>query len=68
MEKTEKIKKEYLRRTIKLLENELYRRNLNKEINTWAVPLRKIVRTILKVDERRTPINGLENKKIYDDA
>ena len=34
-----KIKKEYFRRTRKLLETKLYSRSLVKEINTWAVPL-----------------------------
>ena len=33
------IRKEYLRRTRKLLETKLYSRNLIKGINTWAVPL-----------------------------
>ena len=35
----EKIKKEYLRRTRKLLETKLYCRSLIKRTNTWAVPL-----------------------------
>ena len=35
----DKIKKEYLRRTRKLLETKLSRRNLIKGINTWAIPL-----------------------------
>ena len=35
----EKIQKEYLRRTRKLLETKLSGRNLIKGINTWAVPL-----------------------------
>ena len=34
-----KIQKEYLRRTRKLLETKLSSRNLIKGINTWAVPL-----------------------------
>ena len=34
-----KIQKEYLRRTRKLLETKLFNRNLIKGINTWAVPL-----------------------------
>ena len=38
-EMKEKIKKEYLRRTRKLLETKLYSRNHIKWINTWAVPL-----------------------------
>ena len=48
-----KIKKEYLRRMRKLLETRLYRRNLIKRINNWAVPHCKILKTILKVDEGR---------------
>ena len=35
----DKIQKEYLRRTRKLLERKLSRRNLIKGINTWTVPL-----------------------------
>ena len=38
-ERKEKIQKEYLRRTRKLLETKFNRRNLIKGINTWAVPL-----------------------------
>ena len=34
-----KVKKEYLRRTRKLLETKLNSRNLIKGINTWAVPI-----------------------------
>ena len=45
-------KKEYLRRTRKLLETKLYRRNLIKRINTWAIPPCKISGTILEVDQR----------------
>ena len=39
MEMKEKIQKEYLRRTTKLLETKLSCRNLIEGINTWAVPL-----------------------------
>ena len=39
VEMKEKIQKEYLRRTRKLLETKLNSRNLIKEINTRAVPL-----------------------------
>ena len=35
----DKIQKEYLRRTRKLLETKLSGRNIVKGINTWAVPL-----------------------------
>ena len=38
VEMKEKILKEYLRRTRKLLETKLYCRNLVKGINTWTVP------------------------------
>ena len=39
VEMKDKIQKEYLRKTRKLLEIKLSRRNLIKGINTWAVPL-----------------------------
>ena len=39
VEMKEKIQKEYLRRTRKLLETKLNSRNLIKGINTWALPL-----------------------------
>ena len=39
VEMKNKIQKEYLRRTRKLLETKLNSRNLIKGINTWAVPL-----------------------------
>ena len=39
VEMKDKIKKEYLRRTRKLLETKLSCRNLIKGINTWAIPL-----------------------------
>ena len=39
VEMKNKIQKEYLRITIKLLETKLSSRNLSKGINTWAVPL-----------------------------
>ena len=38
VELKDKIRKEYLRRTRKLLNTKLSRRNLIKGINTWAVP------------------------------
>ena len=52
-EMKEKILKEYLRRTIKLLETKLTCRNLIKGINTWAVPLVKYSGPFLKwtIDE-----------------
>ena len=39
VEMKDKIQKEYLRRTRKILETKLSSRNLIKGINTWAVPL-----------------------------
>ena len=39
VEMNDKIQKEYLRRTRKLLETKLSSRNLIKRINTWALPL-----------------------------
>ena len=56
-----KIKKEYLRRTRKLLEAKLYSRNNTKGMNTWAVllvrysgPFLKLNREELKQIDRRT--------------
>ena len=44
----DKIRKEYPRRTRKLLETKLSSRNLIKRINTWAVPLVRYSRPFLK--------------------
>ena len=43
-----KVRKEYLRRTRKLLETKLYSRNHIKGINTWAVPLIRYSEPFLK--------------------
>ena len=48
VEMKDKIKKEYLRATINLLETKLESRNLIKEINTWAVSLIKYSGPFLK--------------------
>ena len=48
VEMKNKIQKEYLRRTRKLLETKLSSRNLIKGINTWAVPLVRYSRPFLK--------------------
>ena len=48
VEMKDKIQKEYLRRTRKLLETKLSRRNLVKGLNTWAVPLVRYSRPFLK--------------------
>ena len=61
VEMKEKIQREYLRRTRKLLQTKLNSRNLIKGINTWAVPLvrysgpfLKWIRNELKQMEQRT--------------
>ena len=61
VEMKEKIKKEYLRRTRKLLETKISSRNLIKGINTWAVilvrysgPFLKWTREELKQIDQRT--------------
>ena len=48
VEMKDKIRKEYLRRTRKLLATKLSSRNLIKRINTWAVPLVTYYRPFLK--------------------
>ena len=48
VEMKEKIPKEYLRSTRKLLEIKINCRNLMKGINTWAVPLVRYSRPFLK--------------------
>ena len=48
VEMKEKIKKEHLTRTRKLLETKLYSRNLVKGINTWAVLLVRYLGLFLK--------------------
>ena len=63
-EMKEKITREYFRRTRKLLESKLCGRYLIKVLNTWAVPLCKILWTILKMDTGRT--NGPKYKKVDD--
>ena len=45
VEMKDKIQKEYLTRTRKLLETKLSCRNLRKGINTWAVPLVRVLET-----------------------
>ena len=59
-ETMEKIRKEYLRQTKKLLETKFCSRNLIKGINTRAVSL---LRTILEMNAERTSVNRPENKK-----
>ena len=48
VEMKDRIQKEYLKRTRKLLETKLSRKNLIKGINTWAVPLVRYSGSFLK--------------------
>ena len=52
VEMKEKIKKEYPRRTRKLLETKLTSRNLIKGINTWAIPLVRYLGPREEIDQR----------------
>ena len=64
----EKKCEKYITKTRKLLENRLYRRHLIKGINARAFSARKILETILKLNEGRTTTNGSEKKKTSDNA
>ena len=67
----ERKKKEYLRRTRKLLETELCKRSLFKWIDTLTgslVRYSKFFSRPPQVDERRTSTNGPEDTKTNDDA
>ena len=59
----DKIRKEYFRRTRKLLETKLSSRNLIKGINTWAVPLYRYSGPFLKWtrEELKQMDQGQEN-------
>ena len=63
VEMKDKIQKEYLRRTRKLLETKLSRRNLTKRINTWAIPLVRYSGPFLKWTRDELKTNGPKNKK-----
>ena len=65
-EMKEKIRKDYLKRTWRLLETKLGNRNLIQGINTLAIS--KILSTILKIDKEKFQSNGPENKKVDDDV
>ena len=67
-EMKEKIKKEYLRRTRKLLETKLWSRNLIKGINIQAVPLVRYSGPFLKLTREELKQNRPENKNINDHA
>ena len=58
----DKIKKEYLRSTRKLLETKLCGRSFIKEVNTWALHLVRYSGTLSQIDQRRT--NGPKTRKL----
>ena len=61
-EMKEKIKKEYVRKTRKLLETKLYSRNFIKGINTRAVPLVRYSRPFLKWTRELKPMDQQTRK------
>ena len=63
VEMKDKIRKENLRRNRKLLETKLSSRNLNKEINTWAVPLFRYSGPFLKSTSKGL-LKGLEDLEV----
>ena len=63
-----KVKKEYLRRTRKLLETKLCSSNLFKGINTWAVPIIRYSGPFLKWTREELRQDGPENKETDDNA
>ena len=63
-EMKEKIQKEYLRITRKLLETKLNSRNLIKGINTWAVPLVRYSGPFLKWTREELKQMGQRTRKI----
>ena len=60
------LKKEYLWRTGKLVEIQTTKQKSHQKDKYLSCPPRKMLRTILKVDERRTLTNEPENKKAHD--
>ena len=64
METKEKIKKEYLRRTRKLLETKLCSRNLTKGINTWAVPVVRYLGPFMKWTREELKEMDLRTRKL----
>ena len=63
-EMKEKIQKEYLRRTRKLLEAKLNNRNLIKGINTWAVPIVRYSGPFLKSTRDELKQMGQRTRKL----
>ena len=58
------IRKEYLRKTRKLLEKKLSCRNLIKGINTWAVPLVRYSGPVLKWTRKKLKQMGQRTRKL----
>ena len=68
VERKEKFKKEYLRRTRKLLEAKPSCRNLIKGINTWAVPSVRYSEPFLKFTREDFKRMDKKTKKTNDHA
>ena len=68
VEMKDKIQKEYLRRSRKLLETKLCSRNLFKRLNTWGVPLVKYSGPFLKWTRDELKPNGSKYLKTNDHA
>ena len=68
VEMKDKTRKEYLRRTRKLLETKLSSRNLIKGINTWAVPFVRYSGPFLKWTRDELKQMDQRTKKINDHA
>ena len=64
VEKREKNKKEYIRKTRKLLETKLNTRKLIKGINTWAVPLVRYLGLFLKWTREKLTQMHLRTRKL----
>ena len=60
-EMKENIRKDYFKTARKLLKTRLCSRNFIKWINTGGSPNSKILKIILKIDQRKTQTNGQEN-------
>ena len=63
-ERKEKVKKEYLGRTRKLLETKQYSKNLIKGINTWAVLLLRYPGPFLKRTREELKQMGQRTRKL----
>ena len=64
VEMKDKVQKEYLKRTKKLLETKFSRRNLIKRINIWAIPLVRYSRPFLKWTREDIKQMGQRTRKL----